>query len=72
MLFKKLKAAASILTRGSREPVEFPLETEARLNQLHARAPVEAHLRILFQDARVGEAGLPSSTASACGKPVPR
>lgn len=56
MPFKKLKAAARFLTRGVREPVEFPLETEARLNRLHARAPVEAHLRILFQDARVGDA----------------
>ncbi len=57
MLFKKLKAAAGVLTRAAREPVEFPLETEARLNQLHARAPVDEHLRILFQDARVGEEG---------------
>ena len=54
MLFKKLKAAASVLTRAVREPAEFPLEIEAKLSQLHARAPVETHLRILFQDARIG------------------
>lgn len=57
MLFKRLKAAAQSQkpARGDIEiSTEFPLETEERLNQLHARAPVERHLQILFQDARVG------------------
>jgi len=55
MIFKKLKAAASAFasTRGG-DGIEYPLETEDKLNRLHGRAPVEAHLRILFQDARVG------------------
>ena len=39
---------------------EFPLETERRLNEVHGGAPIEAHLDILFQDARVaGLAFLP-------------
>ena len=33
----------------------FPLETERKLNELHRRAPVNRHLEILFQDARVGD-----------------
>ncbi len=57
MLFKKLKAAmpARASAHGDFESsTEFPLETEEKLNNLHARAPVERHLQILFQDARVG------------------
>lgn len=33
---------------------EFPLETEAALNRLHGAAPLDAHLRILFQGVTVG------------------
>lgn len=33
---------------------EFPLETEEALNHLHGTAPVDEHLRILFQDVKVG------------------
>jgi O-methyltransferase len=35
-------------------PVEYPLETEEALNRLHAAAPVEEHLRILFHDVAIG------------------
>jgi hypothetical protein len=35
-------------------PSEYPLETEAALNRLHGAAPVEEHLRILFDDFPVG------------------
>jgi hypothetical protein len=35
-------------------PVEYPLETEEALNRLHGTAPVDKHLRILFQGVKVG------------------
>jgi len=55
MLLKKILAAVRSQTSGgSGEHVEYPLETERKLNELHGRAPVEEHLRILFQDTRVG------------------
>ncbi len=42
--------------RGSITPdTEFPLETEARFSLLHARTPVDRHLRILSGDARIGD-----------------
>ncbi len=54
MLFKKFKAAAQALQSAAGTAIEYPLETEERLNRLHARAPVDRHLRILFNDVRVG------------------
>jgi O-methyltransferase len=35
----------------------MPLEREARLQQLHGRAPVERHLRVLYGQERVGTDG---------------
>jgi hypothetical protein len=56
MIFNILLSAAKKSISGrTRAAGEFPLETEARLNRLHARAPIDAHLGILFQDARVGD-----------------
>jgi O-methyltransferase len=60
MPFKKLLAATRSLVAGGGskavdESIEYPLETEEKLNRLHARAPVDAHLRILFEHARVGD-----------------
>jgi hypothetical protein len=63
MLLKKLLAATrSVISPGARHQphpdsvpaVEYPLETEQKLNTLHGRAPVQRHLDILFQDARIG------------------
>jgi hypothetical protein len=70
MLRKVLKAAAESLKSGrsgaapagsfpdSRfdSRLEYPLETEQKLNELHGRSPTDRHLDILFQDARVGGA----------------
>ena len=47
-LFGAFKAQAAA-------PAEYPLETEEALNRLHGAAPVDEHLRILFQDVRVGD-----------------
>lgn len=55
MLFKKPTATPEPSQPGHDTPVEYPLETEEKLNLLHGRAPVEQHLGILFRDARVGE-----------------
>ncbi|HKA45684.1 MAG TPA: TylF/MycF/NovP-related O-methyltransferase [Burkholderiales bacterium] len=68
MLLKVLKTAAQSLVSNRRgaasvssppgadaDPgAEYPLETEQKLNQLHGRAPIDRHLDILYQDARVG------------------
>jgi hypothetical protein len=54
MSLKKLLAAAkSLVSSGAGEAVEYPLETEEKLNRLHAQAPIDAHLRILYGDTRV-------------------
>ena len=56
MPIKKLLAAARALISAHADPVvEYPLETEAKLNRVHAQAPVDLHLRILFQNERVGD-----------------
>lgn len=57
MLLKKLLRAVtqSPVSGGAGEAVEYPLETEEKLNRLHAQAPVDAHLRILYGDARVSD-----------------
>lgn len=58
MLFKNLIAAAKsqVFARaGKTIDVEYPLETEAKLNRVHALAPVDLHLRILFQNERIGD-----------------
>ena len=54
-MLKKLRAAARTLLGNSPAPaLEFPLEMEAALGALHARAPVERHLEMLFRDCHVG------------------
>jgi len=73
MLLRKLfsSAAASLRSRGA-EP-EFPLEAEEKLNALHGRAPVDAHLRMLFRDVNVGGesfADLYRHCLEATGTPV--
>ena len=58
MLFKNLIAAVRSRASGhagKTADVEFPLETEAKLNRMHALAPVDLHLRILFQNERIGD-----------------
>ena len=55
MLWQKLRAA--FRPDGAQRPTsptEYPLETEDALNRLHAAAPVDEHLRILFQDVTLG------------------
>lgn len=55
MMFKKLIAATRSQVSGrASQATEYPLETEQKLNRLHGRAPIDEHLRILFQDTRVG------------------
>lgn len=52
---------------------EFPLETEEALNQLHGAAPVDDHLRMLFQGVKVGSedfASLYRRCLEATGTPV--
>lgn len=55
MFFKKLLAntRSSQVKSGLRAP-EYPLETEAKLNRLHALAPARAHLDILHGDLHIG------------------
>jgi hypothetical protein len=57
MLFKNfiasVRSRASVRARQTAE-VEYPLETEAKLNRMHALAPVDLHLRILFESERIG------------------
>jgi hypothetical protein len=54
MQFKKSTATPNPAQPGDGIPVEYPLETEEKLNLLHSRAPIEQHLNILFRDARIG------------------
>lgn len=55
MLIKALLAAAKSLIAGrAGGAVEYPLETEQKLNLLHGRARVNQHLDILFRDINVG------------------
>jgi len=56
MLLKKLlKAIRAPAPQKPAAQAEYPLELEAKLNRLHARAPVRRHLDILNGDVRVGE-----------------
>ena len=58
MLFKNLIAAVRSGASGGAgktADIEYPLETEAKLNRVHALAPVDLHLRILFQNERIGD-----------------
>ena len=58
MLFKKLIASVKSQVSGragKTVDVEYPLETEAKLNRVHALAPVDLHLHILFQNERIGD-----------------
>ncbi|MBM3358738.1 MAG: hypothetical protein FJY54_13570 [Betaproteobacteria bacterium] len=55
MLLKRLLAATKSAFSGrGGGSVEYPLETENKLNRIHARAQPERHLGILYRDARVG------------------
>jgi len=55
MLIKTLKSAArSLFAAPARDAIEYPLEIEERLNRAHARAPVDRHLRILFEGVEIG------------------
>jgi O-methyltransferase len=54
MWFRNLLAALRPASQNTRGSAEYPLETEDALNRLHGAAPVDAHLRILFQDVTVG------------------
>ncbi len=51
---KFLAATKSLISGRTHPAVEYPLETEHKLNQLHRRAPVDQHLGILFKDVFVG------------------
>ncbi len=54
-MLKKFIASTITMLRGEGlSAVEFPLETEARLNALHARAPVDRHLDMLFDGFNIG------------------
>ena len=54
-MLKRLRAAArNFFSDRPAAAVEFPLEMEAALGALHARAPVERHLDMLFRDCNVG------------------
>ena len=54
-MFRKLIAATrSLLSRRAADAVEYPLETEQKLNLLHSQAGVNRHLDILFRDISVG------------------
>jgi len=55
MLLKALKDAARTLVSRGDAGREYPLEMEVKLGQLNARAPVDRHLDLLFQDTRIGE-----------------
>jgi O-methyltransferase len=55
MLIKTLKSVArSFFAAPMRDAVEYPLEIEERLNHAHASAPVDQHLRILFEGVEIG------------------
>ena len=55
MLIKTLKSAArSLFSSTPPEKTEYPLEIEERLNLAHGRAPIERHLRILFDGVQIG------------------
>ena len=55
MLLKVLKEAARTLRSRNDVRQEYPLEFELKLGQLHGRAPLDRHLELLFQDARIGD-----------------
>ena len=55
MLFKKLFAATRSETEDVGPRPIFPLEVEARLNEVHARTPLRRHLDILYGGLRLGE-----------------
>jgi hypothetical protein len=47
-------SAGSVSGSGPDSVSEYPLEIERKLNEAHGRAPVNRHLDILFQNARIG------------------
>ncbi|MGZ8264284.1 MAG: TylF/MycF/NovP-related O-methyltransferase [Burkholderiales bacterium] len=55
MVFTKLFGARSSRARDSGVPAaEYPLEVEARMGAMHARAPVRRHLDILYDGVNIG------------------
>ena len=55
MLFRKLLSAFKPeVAEPAANPVEYPLEVEDELNRLHGAAPVDEHLRVLFEGVAVG------------------
>jgi hypothetical protein len=55
MLFKKLFSPAPSPTADqTAAPVDYPLEIEAKLGNLHARAPIRRHLDILHGNLSIG------------------
>lgn len=57
-MLKALKRLAAACGIGSRDAVQaridYPLEIEEKLNRVHARAPVRAHLDVLYGGLRIG------------------
>lgn len=55
MLFKKLFSSVHTSTQtAAPAPVDYPLEIEAKLTNIHGRAPVRRHLDILYADLSIG------------------
>lgn len=54
-MFKSLITAVKSLFQRSGTAQEHPLETEARLNQLHGKAGLAQHLDILYRGIKVGD-----------------
>jgi len=55
MLFKKLFSSAHTSTgTAAPAPVDYPLEIEAKLSNIHGRAPIRRHLDILHADLSIG------------------
>ena len=55
MLRRLLATAVAALRGEALAAVEFPLDTEAKLNALHARAPVDRHLEVLLDGETIGD-----------------
>jgi O-methyltransferase len=55
VVIKELFAALRPAENAPAAAIEFPLETEEAINRLHAAAPVDEHLRILFEGVVVGD-----------------
>ena len=54
MIRKLMAAVRRPAARAAPRIGEYPLESEARLNAMHARVAVRKHLDILYGDVRIG------------------